>query len=82
MKNIRICHLFKPVTQNQYSRHPTHSLIMSQLCVPVTKVVGHKTQGVGLSLYKIVKNTGFVYFFVVANLTGNLSCLIVSHYLV
>ena len=25
MKNIRICHLFKPVTQNQYSRHPTHS---------------------------------------------------------
>ena len=25
MKNIRICHLFKPVTQNQYSQHPTHS---------------------------------------------------------
>ena len=25
MKNIRICHLYKPVTQNQYSRHPTHS---------------------------------------------------------
>ena len=25
MKNIRICHLFKPVTQNQYSPHPTHS---------------------------------------------------------
>ena len=25
MKNIRICHIFKPVTQNQYSRHPTHS---------------------------------------------------------
>ena len=24
--NIRIYHLFKPVTQNQYSRHPTHSL--------------------------------------------------------
>ena len=25
IKNIRMCHLFKPVTQNQYSRHPTHS---------------------------------------------------------
>ena len=25
MKNIRNCHLLKPVTQNQYSRHPTHS---------------------------------------------------------
>ena len=25
MKNIKLCHLFMPVTQNQYSRHPTHS---------------------------------------------------------
>ena len=25
IKNIRICHIFKPVTQNQYPRHPTHS---------------------------------------------------------
>ena len=25
IKNIRICHFFKPVTQNQYSWHPTHS---------------------------------------------------------
>ena len=25
MYNVRICHLFKPITQNQYSRHLTHS---------------------------------------------------------
>ena len=25
MKNLRICHLFQLITQNQYSRHPTHS---------------------------------------------------------
>ena len=25
MKKIRICHPFKPVTQNQHSQHPTHS---------------------------------------------------------
>ena len=25
MKNIRVCHLFNPVTQNQYFRHLTHS---------------------------------------------------------
>ena len=31
--NIRICHLFQPVTQNQYSRHPTHSSWSYQICL-------------------------------------------------
>ena len=32
MKNIRICHFFKPVTQNQYSWHPSHSPWSCHIC--------------------------------------------------
>ena len=52
MWNIRIYHLFKPVTQNQYSRHPTHSPWSCHIIV---------TSMVGLVVHSKGKQQNFIH---------------------